>query len=77
VTDADKTPARQLTPTFSSEDIHVRISTVAISSLLSVTGSAAMAGNIIPMPGAGVAGPLALVVAIGAVVGVKYLRRQK
>jgi hypothetical protein len=56
----------------------MRLSTLVISSILMVSGSAAMAGCIIPMPGAGVAGPLALVAAIGAIAGVKYLRsRQK
>jgi hypothetical protein len=39
--------------------------------------SSAMAGCIIPMPGAGVAGPAALLAAIGAVVGVKYLRNRR
>jgi hypothetical protein len=55
----------------------MRISSITIATLLVFSGSAATAGCIIPLAGAGVAGPIALVAAIGAVIGVKYLRRQK
>ncbi len=55
----------------------MRFSTLMISAILAVSGTSAMAGCIVPMPGAGVAGPVALVAAIGAVVGVKYLRNRR
>jgi hypothetical protein len=43
----------------------------------STFASAAFAGMLGPMPGAGVAGPAALLAAIGAVTGVKYLRNRR
>jgi hypothetical protein len=50
------------------------IATIAVAFSTTV----ALAGALpVPMPGAGVAGPAALVAAIGAVVGVKYLRNRR
>jgi hypothetical protein len=42
-----------------------------------ISASETFAGAIIPMPGAGVAGPAALLAAVGAVVGVRYLRNRR
>ncbi len=55
----------------------MRISTVVLAGLMAIMSQAAYAGCLIPMPGAGVAGPAALLAAIGAVVGVKYLRNRR
>jgi hypothetical protein len=51
---------------------------ITISAFITAcSASSAMAGCIVPMPGAGVAGPVALLSAIGAVVGVKYVRNRR
>ncbi|MFM2390521.1 MAG: hypothetical protein RLZZ437_2076 [Pseudomonadota bacterium] len=53
----------------------MRISSLAIVTVFSATS--AMAGALVPMPGTGIAGPVALLAAVGAVVGIKYLRGRR
>jgi hypothetical protein len=55
----------------------MRISTVAMATILITAAQTAVAGNLIPMPGAGVAGPVALVAAVGAIAGLRYLRNRR
>jgi hypothetical protein len=60
---------------FSQRTLLMRIILTAF--FCSTFASAAFAGMLGPMPGAGVAGPVALLVAIGTVTGVKYLRNRR
>jgi hypothetical protein len=49
-----------------------------ITATLAMSASAAMAGGPIPLPAAGIGGPVALIAAVGAVGAYKYFRgRQK
>jgi hypothetical protein len=54
----------------------MRLLSLTVLALLT-SGMAATAGVIIPMPSAGLIGPVALVAAVGAVIGAKYLRRKR
>jgi hypothetical protein len=56
-------------------EVKMRISSLAIVTVFSATS--AMAGALVPMPGTGIAGPVALLAAVGAVVGIKYLRGRR
>jgi hypothetical protein len=51
--------------------------TVFVALIAILQASSAFAGSEVPMPGAGVAGPVAMIAAIGAVLGVKYLRGKR
>jgi hypothetical protein len=52
--------------------------TAVTTTILTLSASAAMAGCIIPLPAAGLGGPVALIVAIGAAGAYKFYRsRQK
>lgn len=55
----------------------MRITTVLLAVIAATTAQTAFAGMLTPMPGAGVAGPVALLTAIGAVTVVKYLRNRQ
>jgi hypothetical protein len=55
----------------------MRLTTFVNAAFLMVVGSAAFAGNGVPAPSAGIVGPAALVAAIAAVAGVKYLHGRR
>jgi hypothetical protein len=51
--------------------------TAISSAILAMAASAAMAGTPLPLPAAGLGGPLALIAAVGAVGIYRYVRRHQ